>query len=139
MKKNKGLIIGILILVLLLAAYFVLRSLNLNDEDDQEEETTETVFEIDAEDIGQLQIVSGDNTFDLAWRIARANSVVALVAMYERPQLLPLNIMYGKNLIFKTGGVDAVHSDEILKLISEDKINTDFTGKKCLKYKRIKL
>lgn len=64
MKKNKGLIIGILILVLLLAAYFVLRSLNLNDEDDQEEETTETVFEIDAEDIGQLQIVSGDNTFD---------------------------------------------------------------------------
>ena len=61
MKKNKGLIIGILILVLLLAAYFVLRSLNLNDEDDQEEETTETVFEIDAEDIGQLQIVSGDN------------------------------------------------------------------------------
>ncbi|MCZ9885581.1 hypothetical protein OFR41_01950 [Brachyspira hyodysenteriae] len=31
-----------------------------------------------------------------------------------------------KNLIFKTGGVDAVHSDEILKLISEGKLNTDF-------------
>lgn len=75
---------------------------------------------------GTIEAAGGDNTFDLAWRIARANSVVALVAMYERPQLLPLNIMYGKNLIFKTGGVDAVHSDEILKLISEDKINTDF-------------
>ena len=74
---------------------------------------------------GTIEAAGGENTFDLAWRIARPNSVVALVAMYEKPQLLPLNIMYGKNLIFKTGGVDAVHSDEILKLISEGKINTD--------------
>ena len=34
--------------------------------------------------------------------------------------------MYGKNLIFKTGGVDAKHSELLLKLISENKINTDF-------------
>ncbi|MEI0564029.1 alcohol dehydrogenase [Brachyspira pulli] len=74
---------------------------------------------------GTIEAAGGENTFDLAWRIARPNSVVALVAMYEKPQSLPLNIMYGKNLIFKTGGVDAVHSDEILKLISEGKINTD--------------
>ena len=74
---------------------------------------------------GTIEAAGEENTFDLAWRIARPNSVVALVAMYEKPQSLPLNIMYGKNLIFKTGGVDAVHSDEILKLISEGKINTD--------------
>ena len=74
---------------------------------------------------GTIEAAGGENTFDLAWRIVRPNSVVALVAMYEKPQSLPLNIMYGKNLIFKTGGVDAVHSDEILKLISEGKINTD--------------
>ena len=74
---------------------------------------------------GTIEAAGGENTFDLAWRIARPNSVVALVAMYEKPQSLPLNIMYGKNLIFKTVGVDAVHSDEILKLISEGKINTD--------------
>lgn len=73
-----------------------------------------------------IEAAGGDNTFELAWKIARPNSAVALVAMYEKPQILPLNIMYGKNLIFKTGGVDAVHSDEILKLISEDKINTNF-------------
>lgn len=73
-----------------------------------------------------IEAAGGDNTFELAWKIARPNSSVALVAMYEKPQILPLNIMYGKNLIFKTGGVDAVHSDEILNLISEDKINTDF-------------
>ncbi|MBW5397011.1 alcohol dehydrogenase [Brachyspira pilosicoli] len=75
---------------------------------------------------GTIEAAGGENTFDLAWRIARPNSVVALVAMYEKPQILPLNIMYGKNLIFKTGGVDAVHSDEILKLISQGKLNTDF-------------
>nr|WP_272502733.1 zinc-binding dehydrogenase [Brachyspira hyodysenteriae] len=75
---------------------------------------------------GTIEAAGGENTFELAWKIARPNSVVALVAMYEKPQILPLNIMYGKNLIFKTGGVDAVHSDEILKLISEGKLNTDF-------------
>ncbi|WP_157150846.1 alcohol dehydrogenase [Brachyspira sp. SAP_772] len=75
---------------------------------------------------GTIEAAGGENTFDLAWRIARPNSVVALVAMYEKPQILPLNIMYGKNLIFKTGGVDAVHSDDILKLISQGKLNTDF-------------
>lgn len=34
--------------------------------------------------------------------------------------------MYGKNLIFKTGGVDAVHCKELVNLISEGRISTDF-------------
>ena len=32
--------------------------------------------------------------------------------------------MYGKNLTFKTGGVDGCDCDEILQLISEGKIDT---------------
>lgn len=32
--------------------------------------------------------------------------------------------MYGKNLTFKTGGVDGCDCDEILKLIEEKKIDT---------------
>ena len=32
--------------------------------------------------------------------------------------------MYGKNLIFKTGGVDGCDCDEILKLIEQGKIDT---------------
>ena len=32
--------------------------------------------------------------------------------------------MYGKNLTFKTGGVDACDCDKIMQLISEGKINT---------------
>ncbi len=46
--------------------------------------------------------------------------------MYEEAQILPLPDMYGKNLTFKTGGVDATHCKELLQLISEGKINTDF-------------
>ena len=56
----------------------------------------------------------------------RPNAIDALVAMYEEAQKLPLPDMYGKNLIFKTGGVDANHSELLLKYISEGKINTDF-------------
>ena len=32
--------------------------------------------------------------------------------------------MYGKNLTFKTGGVDGCDSEEVLKLIEEGKIDT---------------
>ena len=73
-----------------------------------------------------VEAAGGESTFDMAWKIARANAIVALVVMYEKAQNLPLPDMYGKNLVFKTGGVDATHSDELLKLISEGKVNTDF-------------
>lgn len=74
---------------------------------------------------GVIEAAGGENTFELAWKIARPNSVVALVAMYEKAQKLPLPDMYGKNLIFKTGGVDATHCEELVKYISEGKISTD--------------
>lgn len=74
---------------------------------------------------GVIEAAGGENTFELAWKIARPNSVVALVAMYEKAQTLPLPHMYGKNLIFKTGGVDATHCEELVKYISQGKISTD--------------
>lgn len=73
-----------------------------------------------------IEAAGGKNTFELVYKIARPNAVVALVAMYEKNQILPLPEMYGKNLIFKTGGVDAVHCKELVKLIAEGKITTDF-------------
>lgn len=73
-----------------------------------------------------IEAAGGKNTFELAYKITRPNAVVALVAMYEKNQILPLPEMYGKNLIFKTGGVDAVHCKELVKLIAEGKITTDF-------------
>ena len=56
--------------------------------------------------------------------MARPNAIVTVVALYEEGQNFPLPQMYGKNLIFKTGGVDGCDCDEILKLIEEKKIDT---------------
>ena len=74
---------------------------------------------------GVIEAAGGKNTFQTAWQIARPNAIVAVVAMYEENQVLPLPQMYGKNLIFKTGGVDATHCKELLNLISQNKISTD--------------
>lgn len=71
-----------------------------------------------------LEVAGSSETFELAWKIARPNGIVTIVALYEEAQRLPLPQMYGKNLIFKTGGVDGCDCDEILKLIAEKKINT---------------
>ena len=38
--------------------------------------------------------------------------------------MLPLPEMYGKNLTFKTGGVDGCDCEEILGLIEQGKIDT---------------
>lgn len=73
-----------------------------------------------------IEAAGGKDTFQTAWKIARPNAIVALVAMYDKAQSLPLPEMYGKNLIFKTGGVDANHCKELVKLISEGKISTNF-------------
>lgn len=71
-----------------------------------------------------LEVAGSSSTFELAWKIARPNAIVTVVALYEESQQLPLPNMYGKNLIFKTGGVDGCDCDEILKLIEEKKIDT---------------
>ena len=71
-----------------------------------------------------LEVAGGAHTFELAWKIARPNAIVTVVALYEENQILPLPKMYGKNLTFKTGGVDGCDCDEILKLIEEKKIDT---------------
>lgn len=86
---------------------------------------------------GVIEAAGGENTFELAWKIARPNSIVALVAMYEKKQILPLPEMYGKNLIFKTGGVDAVHCSKLVKLLSDGKISTDFLISKIIPFEKI--
>ena len=75
---------------------------------------------------GVIECAGTKETFKLAWQIARANGIVGIVAMYEENQTLPLPEMYGKNLTFKTGGVDAIHCKKLVKLISEKKLSTDF-------------
>ena len=62
-----------------------------------------------------LEVAGGADTFETAWKCARPNAIVTVVALYEEDQILPLPKMYGKNLIFKTGGVDGCDCAEIRK------------------------
>ena len=72
-----------------------------------------------------LEVAGADSTFRLAYECARPNAIVTVVALYDKPQVLPLPDMYGKNLTFKTGGVDGCDCDEVLGLIEAGKINTE--------------
>ena len=72
-----------------------------------------------------LEAAGAEETFRLAWKCARPNAVVTIVALYNGSQILPLPEMYGKNLTFKTGGVDGCDCGEILELVSQGKLDTE--------------
>lgn len=71
-----------------------------------------------------LEVAGTEDTFRMAWDCARPNAIVTIVALYDKSQVLPLPDMYGKNLTFKTGGVDGCDCAEILSLIEQGKIDT---------------
>lgn len=71
-----------------------------------------------------IEVAGTEESFRTAWQCARPNATVTVVALYDKPQILPLPEMYGKNLTFKTGGVDGCHLDEILQLIKDGKVDT---------------
>ena len=71
-----------------------------------------------------LEVAGGVDTFRMAWQCARPNAIVTVVALYDRPQTLPLPEMYGKNLTFKTGGVDGCDCEQTLELIAQGKLDT---------------
>lgn len=71
-----------------------------------------------------LEVAGSEETFRMAWEYARPNAIVTVVALYDGPQVLPLPDMYGKNLTFKTGGVDGCNCAETLALIAEGKLDT---------------
>ena len=64
-----------------------------------------------------LEVAGAESTFRLA--------IVTVVALYDKAQILPLPDMYGKNLTFKTGGVDGCNCEETLRLIAEGKLDTE--------------
>lgn len=73
-----------------------------------------------------FEVAGGTDTFQTAWKIARPNAVVVVVAMYEESQEFPLPDMYGKNLVFKTGGVDGSYCREIMDLTACGKLDAGF-------------
>ena len=95
-----------------------------SDEEDTEEVIRSLTDGRGADSV--IEAAGGKDTFQTAWKIARPNGIVAIVAMYEENQTLPLPSMYGKNLIFKTGGVDACCCKELLEHIAAGRLHTDF-------------
>lgn len=71
-----------------------------------------------------LEAAGTEASFRIAWQNARPNAIVSIIALYDRPQILPLPEMYGKNLTFKTGGVDGCDCAQILHLIAEGRLDT---------------
>lgn len=71
-----------------------------------------------------LEVAGSPETFCMAWQCARPNAIVTIVALYDSPQTMPLPEMYGKNLTFKTGGVDGCKCAKTLALIKQGKIDT---------------
>ena len=72
-----------------------------------------------------FEVAGIKGTFEQAWKLCRPSGTVILVALYPDAQTLPLHQMYGKNLTFKTGGVDGCDCEETLRLIAEGKLNTE--------------
>ena len=73
-----------------------------------------------------IEAAGTKESFQISYEIARNHSIIAIVAMYEENLTLPLPSIYGKNLTFKTGGVDAVHCKKLLDYISKGKLKTEF-------------
>ena len=71
-----------------------------------------------------FEVAGSEGSFRLSWECARPNAVVTVVALYDEPQVLPLPEMYGKNLTFKTGGVDGCRCAEILEHIRRGELDT---------------
>lgn len=71
-----------------------------------------------------IEVAGSPTSFHSAWECARPNATVTVVALYDTPQVLPLPEMYGKNLTFKTGGVDGCDCAEILGLIAGGQLDT---------------
>ena len=70
-----------------------------------------------------LEAAGAVDTLRLPWECVRPKVVVTAVAFYDRPQTLLLADMYGKNLTWKSGGVDACKDAYLVQLISEGKLD----------------
>lgn len=62
-KKKKGLIIALAFLILFSVSYFVLKSLNLSEEETETDTATKTVFQTDAAEIARIKLEYNGNVY----------------------------------------------------------------------------
>ncbi len=61
-----------------------------------------------------IEVAGTDDTFRMAWQLARPNAIVTIVALYDKEQTLPFALVIWQNLTFKTGGVGACDCNRVL-------------------------
>ena len=81
-KNKKGLMVAFLVLFLLLGVYFLLKSLNL-EEEPETANAVKTVFEMNAEDISEIQIEYDGNSYTFSHGDDKWS--------YEEDELFPLS------------------------------------------------
>ncbi len=65
-------------------------------------------------------------TYELALECVRPGGNVSLIGVFEKPQELPMNTLWIKNIRISMGLVNANRIPELIKLIQNKKIDTNF-------------
>lgn len=73
-----------------------------------------------------IEAVGVKGTFDLALNSVRPGGTVSILGVYEEPQNLPMNELWIKNIKISMGLVNANRIPELIRLIQDGKLNTNF-------------
>jgi len=73
-----------------------------------------------------IEAVGVKGTYELALDAVRPGGNVSLIGVFEKPQNLPLNTLWIKNIRISMGLVNANRIPELIKLIQNKKIDTNF-------------
>jgi len=73
-----------------------------------------------------IEAVGVKGTFGLALNAVRPGGTVSILGVYEQPQELPMNELWIKNIKITMGLVNANRIPELIKLIQNGKLSTNF-------------
>lgn len=73
-----------------------------------------------------LECVGVQGTYEMALDAVRAGGSVSMIGVFEKPQTLPMNTLWIKNINISMGLVNANRIPELIKLIKAGKINMKF-------------
>lgn len=73
-----------------------------------------------------IEAVGAKGTYELALEAVRPGGNVSIIGVFEGPQTLPMNTLWIKNISISMGLVNANRIPELISLIQNGKINTNF-------------
>lgn len=73
-----------------------------------------------------IECVGLQPTFDTALNVVRAGGGLSTIGIYEKPLSLPLNLVWAKNLKFGWGFVPMNKMPQLIRLIENGKLDTNF-------------